>query len=131
MRLLLVCFLLLGTLLPTAVGRNKSGKLRDVEVVEFTAVRDESQILIDGVIVVHRKSPIHGLIIQVNLLAPGNQLISERKVTVSEDLLEAGDEVPFSLAGPGQARAVSVSLTVFSAKHRPLTITNPGPYPIE
>ncbi len=106
MRLLLVCFLLLGTLLPTAVGRNKSGKLRDVEVVEFTAVRNESQILIDGVIVRHRKSPIHGLIIQVNLLTPGNRLIGERKVTVSEDLLEAGDDVPFSLVHVGSSRFV-------------------------
>ena len=131
MRYVLVCFLLLATLLPAAGTKSKSAKLPDVELTAFKAVRDQDRILIDGGATVHRKEPIPGLRIKIDLLAPGKNLISERRVTLTKELLEPGDDVPFSLACRSQAGAVNIRVHFYSARRNPLTLANPGPYPIE
>ena len=131
MRYVLACLLLLATLWPAAGAKSKSAKLPDVELTSFKAVRDQDRILIDGGATVHRKEPIPGLEIKIDILAPGKALISERRATLTQEILEAGDDVPFSLACRSQARAVSIKVHFYSAKQNPLTLANPGPYPIE
>ncbi len=131
MRKTLACSLLLATLLSAAGQKSKPEKPPDVEIEEFTAARQTGRILIDGALVVNREEPIRGIFMKIELLAPGNRLISQRGVTVTEELLEAGDEVPFHLACRDQPRTVKIRVDLKSAKKMPLTVGNPGPYPIE
>jgi hypothetical protein len=131
MRRALLCLSLVGTLLPAGSDQGKPDRVPDVEVVEFTALREGRRILIDGTVVARRAEPIPGLYVKVDLLDTGGKLLSERQTAVTEELLEAGEEVSFSLACADQARVAQARLDLYSARRMPLSVARAGPYPIE
>jgi hypothetical protein len=126
MRLLWLAFLA-----ALVAGAQPRGTPPDVELVDFRVVREKDQLLIDGVLVSHRQEPIRGLHIKVDLLDSDGKLLGERQTTLTESMIESGDEVPFHLATRGQARVISVRVDVFNARKSPLVLKGEPSYVIE
>ena len=131
MRYRILGLALLATLLPGAEREGKSKKEPDVFVEELAVRREDRRILIDGVIIANRAEPIPGMKVKFELLAPGKKLISWQQAEVSEDLLEAGDDVTFYVQCADHSRAVAVRLDVRSGKNMYLSADRIGPFVIE
>mgnify|MGYP005852136437 CR=1 FL=1 len=127
----LICVFLMASLLLAGDDQGKPEKVPDVVLEDVVVMREGGQILIDGVALVKRVEPLEGLMVKIDILAPGEQLISERRIVVTKQPLETGDSVPFSLACRDQARAVAILIDIHNARKMPLQVENPGPYPIE
>jgi hypothetical protein len=135
MRKALIVLLLITALLPAAEKKGKSGKKErppDATLIDFVAQREDNRLLLDGVVRINEvERPLVGLRIKFQLLASGNQLISQQNAVISEEVLEEGDEVPFYLQCQDHVRAVHVMVEVRGKKRMFLKLENPGPYGIE
>lgn len=132
MRKVLFYLLLTAILLPAADKKGKSKKSPDVTLVEFKASRQERLILIDGLVRVNDvQQPLSRLRAKFELLAPGDQLLSQQETVVAEGELEPGEEMPFYVQCQDHVRAVQVRVSFRSRERMYLHLENPGPYPIE
>lgn len=121
----------LAILLPAAGQKSNPGSSSDIEVDEFTAIRDAGHILVDSLVWAKRETPIPGLRVKIKLLAPGGKVTKEHQTTLTGDVLEAGDDVTISLACPDRPDADSISLDFYTANKKPLTASRRGPHMIE
>ena len=114
-----------------ALAQPKPRKPADVRVLETTARREDSKIMVDGKVRVTSEKPLRGLVIVFDFRSPEREVITAQKTTVDEATLENGREGSYHVEMADAARAVSYMVRAFDIHEKELRVDNIGPFPIE
>jgi len=128
MRVRAIAFALVTVL---AVAQQKPKKPADVRVLETTARREESKIMLDGKVRVTGEKPLRGLVMVFDFRSPEREVVTAQKTTVDEATLENGQEGAYHVEMADAARAVTYTVRAFDIHDKELRVGNPGPFPIE
>ena len=119
---------LLFLALIAAVAQKKPA---DVQILETKAVREGTNISVDGKVRVTGEKPLHGLVIIFDFRSPEKEVVTSQRAVIDEDTLEAGREGVFHSEMADSARAVRYTVRAFDMHEKELRVANPGPYPVE
>ena len=114
-----------------ASGADNKKKPSDVEVLLVKAVHDGADVTVDGRLRATAEKPIHGLVLEFDFLAAGQEVATTRRVAIDEPTLRKGDEAAFHAATPYPRNAIQILVRAYSSGDRLLSVANPGPFPIE
>lgn len=127
MRVALACALVMPWLLAAQERRRPA----ELTATEFRARRDGGLIHIDGLLTNTGGRRAERVILVLEFLAPGRQVVSERESALDEDPIEPGGEAVVTLETPFQARVVEIRLAARDRSGREIKVLRPGPYRIE
>jgi hypothetical protein len=102
----------------------------DVEVTEIESIRQEGEVTFEGYVTVTRSKPIRGLAMRLHFYDSRAALLVILGETITEDIVEEGDEISFLVGGRDQPRAVSYEVIMLDAQGVELRTTRGGPYPL-
>lgn len=121
-------------LLVMAAGgaQRKAAKTPQLEVVELVAKRTtEGTVELDGRIRNCGEKTLQNVVLRFKVLAPGQEVLTTQKGTVSPEVLDPGEEAEFHWRMREPARAVTVLVAAVSRGENDLIVARPGPYTIE
>jgi hypothetical protein len=132
MRFLLILSLGLASLLAQKDRkRNTPPKPPEVEVVEATARRQERRVALDGRVRNSGERPIQGLVLLFDFMAPGRSVITTKRGSVEDGIVEPEQEVEFHVQLEDQPRAVHFRIGAEDGSSRDLKVVKGGPFPID
>ena len=114
-----------------ASGADKKKKSLDVAVVSVKAVRDGTDVTVDGRVRATAEKPILDLVLEFDFLASGKQVVTTQRVAIDEHALEDGDEAAFHAAAAYPPNAIQILVKAYAKGDRALSVANPGPFSIE
>lgn len=129
--------LLLFALVPLLVlaageAQRKGPKPPQVEMLELVAKRTtEGTVEIDGRVRNCGEKSLQNLVLRFKVLAPGQEVLTTQKGTISPEVLDPGEEAEFHWRMREPARGVTVLVTAMSRGENELIVDKPGPYTIE
>lgn len=126
-------FLLAPLVVALAFGaQRKPSKRPQVEILRLAAARQTDRTLtIDGRLKYSGEKPVTDLALVLNLLAPGNEIVSSERGVVGEGELEPGQEAEFHFETRDNPRAVRVRVGAQDHSENEVAVVKPGPYTIE
>ena len=127
MRLALACALGAGGAAEARGGRNPA----EITVTELRARREADLVLLDGRVTNTGERHADHVVLVIQFLAPGRQIVSVREMPLVEGRFEAGEEADFSLETASQPRVVEVRVEAKDRGGREYKVIRPGPYRIE
>lgn len=126
---LIVCLLLA---FPAAAQKNKSKKgAAEVQILNLKIQRDGGNVALEGRVKNVSDKPLRGLVFFFEFLQFDGRMISRMTTSISEDVLNPGDEGEFTTQTPDQVRAVHVRLDAEDTQGRYLKVDKPGPHVID
>jgi len=126
-------FLLALAVAPTAFSQKKAQQLKPpaIAVLERTAHRDQDRLNIDGRLKNTGEKQAADLVIIVDILDSGKQLLTTQKGASEPESIDPGEEGEFHSQMPLPARAVFVRLSFEDGSTREIKATNAGPFAID
>jgi hypothetical protein len=121
-------FLLAALVLSLGAAARKPA---DLEVVETKAHRVDDRITLDGRVRFTGVKPAHGLLIVFDFLSAEHAVVTTQKTQVADDVVRAGQEASYQTVLMDPVRAIEYRVRAVDTTDRDLTVSNPGPYPIE
>jgi len=109
----------------------KKPKPPDLEILEASAHRGESNISVEGRIRNTGEKRIVQLILSFTFLAPGKQPLTTQKARIEEELLDKGQEATFRMELKAPPRSVEFTIDAADRGGHDLRVGKPGPFPIE
>jgi hypothetical protein len=113
------------------VGAEKKHKPPDVQILEASAHRGESDISVDGRLRNSGEKPIKELTLLFDFMAPGRQVITTQKGTIDEAVLDPGKEAAFHMELNAPPGSVEFQINAQDGSGRDLRVAKPGPFTIE
>jgi len=126
---LLVC-LLLGFPAEAQKNKNKKGSA-EVQILNLKIQRDGGNVALEGKVRNVSGKPLRGLVFFFEFLQFDGRMISRMTTSVSEDVMNPGEEGEFTTQTPDQVRAVHVRLDAEDTQGRYLKVDKPGPHVID
>ncbi len=123
--------LILASLLYPQTRKRKSPKPPDLQMMKVDARRTDSGISIDGKVKNTGEKPLNGIVLLIDFLAPGKEVLTTKNGPVESEVLAPGDEAEFRLQINDQSRAVHVRFNAEDKDKRDLRVENAGPFTIE
>ena len=123
--------LILASLLYPQTRKRKSPKPPDLQILKVEVHRTDSGISIDGKIRNTGEKPLAGVVLLIDFLAPGKEVLTTKNGPVESELLAPGDEADFRLQINDQNRAVHIRFNAEDKDKRDLRVENAGPFTIE
>jgi hypothetical protein len=130
MRRLLIALVLASVVL-CAASQKKQKKILEISVVETAGHRTEGTIALDGRVRNTGNTPIEGLVILFDFMAPGGAVISTQKFPTEDEVLEVGQETVFRAQLNDEVRAVRYRISAVDRGERDVKVGKAGPYVIE
>lgn len=127
---LVFCFVLLGSLLSPAAEKRKQPKRPELEVVEASAHRTESDVALDGTVLNSCEKTLHGVVLLFDFLAANGKVIATKKIALDKETLEPGDSGDFHVRVVDPVRAVQFRINSVDGQERDLRVAKNGPFPI-
>jgi len=129
----LVAFAILPLLALGAGGKKgKGSQAPQAEVVELTVQRTtEGTVEIDGRVRNCGTKALRRLVLRFKVLAPEGIVVTTQTGDISPEVLEPGEEAEFHWRMKDPARGVALRVEAGTPNDPELTVSNPGPYPIE
>ena len=126
-------FLLALAVAPTAFSQKKAQQLKPpaITVLERTAHRDQDRLNIDGRLKNTGEKQATDLVIIVDILDSGKQLLTTQKGASEPESIDPGQEGEFHSQMPLPARAVFVRLSFEDGSTREIKATNAGLFAID
>jgi len=126
-------FLLALAVAPTAFSQKKAPQLKPpaIAVLERAAHRDQDRLNIDGRLKNTGEKQATDLVIIVDILDSGKQLLTTQKGASEPESIDPGQEGEFHSQMPLPARAVFVRLSFEDGSTREIKATNAGPFAID
>jgi hypothetical protein len=113
------------------IAAEKKRKPPEVQILEASAHRGESNISVDGRLRNSGEKPIKELTLLFDFMAPGRQVITTQKGAIDEEVLEPGAEAAFHMELNAPPRSVEFQINAEDGSGRDLRVANPGPFTIE
>jgi hypothetical protein len=85
-----LCVAIAAACLVGAGAQERKKKLPDVRVLEVKCVNLQGEVTLDGRVRSNSEKPIEGLILTFDFMASGKKVLSTRRITVDEPVLETG-----------------------------------------
>jgi hypothetical protein len=123
--------ILILALAASSTAAEKKKKAPDVEVVEASAHRGETTVLVDGRIRNSGEKPIKALMLLFDFMAPGRQVVTTQKGSIDEEVLAPGKEAVFHMELNAPPRSVEFQINASDGSGRELRVAKSGPFPIE
>jgi hypothetical protein len=130
MRFVLIALVLASVLLCGA-SQKKQKRVLEISVVETVGRRVEGTIALDGRVRNTGNTPIEGLVILFDFMAPGGAVISTQKFPTEDEVLEVGQESVFRGQLSDEVRAVRYRISAIDRGERDVKVGKAGPYVIE
>ena len=127
----IAALLMLASLLYPQTRKRKSPKPPDLQILKVDARRTDSGISIDGKVKNTGEKPLHGLVLLIDFLAPGKEVLTTKNGPVEAEVLAPGEEADFRLQINEQNRAVHIRFNAEDKDKRDLRLENSGPFTIE
>jgi hypothetical protein len=131
MKRLLAALLMLASLLYSQDKKSKKPKPPDLQIVSVAVHRTSEGISIDGKLKNSGLKPLSGVVLLIDFLAPGKEVLTTKNGPVEAELLAVGDETDFRLQINDQPRAVHIRFNAADKDKRDLRVENSGPFTIE
>ncbi len=131
MRRLTLCVLLLGSLLYPATQKRKQPKPPELEVLEASAHRTESDVAMDGRVRNTGEKPISGIVLMFDFLEASSKVITTKRIVLDVESLPIGEETDFHVRVADPVRAVEFRINASDRQDRELRVAKNGPFPIE
>ena len=131
MKRVVTALLILASLLYPQTKKRKSPKPPDLEIMKVDARRTADGISIDGKVKNAGEKPLRGVVLLIDFLAPGKEVVTTKSGPVEIDELAPGDESEFRLQINDQNRAVHIRFNAEDKDKRDLRVENAGPFVIE
>jgi hypothetical protein len=113
-----------------ALCASAADKRADVKILEFSAHRNNGEVVIDGRYSVTAGKPVSQVSLTFDFLAEGHSSVATKQFTVDEPTLEPGDEGVFHLSASAPPRAVEVKVRAYRGGSLEIKLENAGPHPI-
>lgn len=126
-----LCTILAFALVVNTTAAEKKHKPPEVEILEASAHRGESDISVDGRLRNSGEKPIKELTLLFDFMAPGRQVITTQKGTIDEEVLEPGKEAVFHMELNAPPRSVEFQINAQDGSGRDLRVAKAGPFTIE
>ena len=110
---------------------DKKKKAPEVQIVEVTARRGESNVSLDGRLRNGSEKPLKALMLLFDFMAPGRQVVTTQKAPIDEEVLEPGKEAAFHMVLSAPPRSVEFQINASDGSGRELRVAGGGPFPIE
>ena len=123
--------LILASLLYPQTKKRKSPKPPDLEIIKVDVRRTADGISIDGKVKNSGEKPLRGVVLLIDFLAPGKEVLATKNGPVEAEQMAPGDEADFRLAINDMNRAVHIRFNAEDKDKRDLRVENAGPFPIE
>ena len=118
--------------LPAGGAQRKNAQTPQLEVVELVAKRTtEGTVEIDGRVRNCGERTLQNVVLRFKVLAPGQEVLTTKKGTVSPEVLDPGEEAEFHWKMREPARAVTILVAAVGRGENDLIVAKPGPYTIE
>jgi hypothetical protein len=124
-------FLILAALLYSQSKKRKSPKPPDLQMLKVDARRTDSGISVDGRVKNTGEKPLNGVVLLIDFLAPGKEVLTTKNGPVEAEVLAPGEESEFRLQINDQNRAVHIRFNAEDKDKRDLRVENSGPFTIE
>ena len=123
--------LILASLLFSQNKKRKPPKPPDLQILKVDARRTDAGISIDGKVKNTGEKPQIGIVLLIDFLAPGKEVLTTKNGPVEADELAPGEESDFRLQINDQIRAVHIRFNAEDKDKRDLRVENAGPFTIE
>jgi hypothetical protein len=131
MKRAVAALLVLATLLYSQDKKRKQPKPPDLEILTVAVHRTSEGISIDGRVKNSGLKPLAGLVLLIDFLAPGKEVVTTRNGPVEAEELAPGAEADFRLQINDQNRAVHIRFNAEDKDKRELRVANAGLFTIE
>jgi hypothetical protein len=121
----------LASLLYPQSKKSKKPKPPDLEILKVDVRRTADGISIDGKVKNSGEKTLRGIVLLIDFLAPGKEVVTTKNGPVEADQMAPGDESDFRLAINDQNRAVHIRFNAEDKDKRELRVENAGPFTIE
>jgi len=111
--------------------KKKAKGAPDLAFTSLEIKREESNVVIEGVVKNVSGKPIKGVVLYFEFLESQGRMISRMKTDATEHVLDDGEEVEFQTQTPDPVRAVDVRIDAEDKAARYLIPDKPGPHRIE
>ncbi len=128
---LIAALLILASLLYSQDKKSKKTKPPELTIVSVSVHRTNEGISIDGKVKNSGLKPLTGVVLLIDFLAPGKEVLTTKNGPVETDLMAPGDEAEFRLQINDQSRAVHIRFKAEDKDKRDLRVDNSGPFTIE
>ena len=119
------------SLVVASLAAEKKKKPPDLEILEASAHRGESQVSVDGRVRNSGEKPIKSLTLLFDFLSPGKQVVATEKGTIDEEVLQPGQEAAFHMEANTPPGSVAFQIGAADGSGRELRVAKAGPFPIE
>jgi len=131
MKRAVVALLMLASLLYPQAKKSKKPKPPDLEIMKVDVRRTAEGISIDGKVKNSGEKTLRGVVLLIDFLAPGKEVLTTKNGPVEAEQMAPGDEAEFRLAINDQNRAVHIRFNAADKDKRDLRVENAGPFTIE
>ena len=131
MKRVVAALLILASLLYSQGKKRKSPKPPDLTMMKVDARRTDMGISIDGKVKNTGEKTLNGVVLLIDFLAPGKEVLTTKNGPVEAEALAPGEEADFRLQINDQNRAVHIRFNAEDKDKRDLRVENAGPFTIE
>ena len=123
--------ILVLSLVVASVAADKKKKPPDLEILEASAHRGETQVSVDGRVRNSGEKPIKELTLLFDFRDPDKQVVATEKGAIDEEVLQPGQEAAFHMEANAPPGSVSFQINAADGSGRELRVAKAGPFPIE
>jgi hypothetical protein len=128
---ILVLSLALTLIGPEKIGAEKKHKPPDLEILQASARRGETNVAVDGRVRNTGPRPIKELTLVFDFIDRDNLVLTSERGQIDEEVLEPGQEAAFHMEVTDPPRSIQFRISAQDGSGRELTLAKSGPFPIE
>jgi hypothetical protein len=113
------------------IGAEKKHKPPDVEILQASARRGETNVALDGRVRNTSLKPIKELTLVFDFLDRDSLVLTSEKGQIDEEELEPGKEAAFHMEVTDPPRSIQFRIAAHDGSSRELRVDKAGPFPIE